>query len=351
MDERRAVAASVGLGLALNQSGGPDWRQAFEAVRLTLPEACAVQVDGWDVVRSRYVVIAGSGYPPAVSADLTGMHRSVWGRQLLASRRPLIIDDGLGFRDSPHYRDWLAPAGYDDGIGVCLRDEVERPIGFLQMSAERAGAFGEPARRFVGEIARIVSRHVDPRAHPGLDAVFDAGWAGNRIAADGRVLPLHGRLDSPLGRDVAIAAVARRFAALHSSVLAFVWPQGRDWWQGVLVGEQPTDPAGSSGSSGAVLMTRPYANENGLTVREVDVLTGIATGFPNPAIAADLTIGRRTVETYVERLLAKLRCASRSELAALAARNGLLRPSAEPGRLGDVSLLTRDPVPVPLVRR
>ncbi|WP_331766410.1 LuxR C-terminal-related transcriptional regulator [Embleya sp. NBC_00896] len=343
--DRHAVAAAVGMGLAVNRPGGADWELAFDALTSAVPRACAVQVNGWDPVTGGFVVPAERGYSRAVSADLVAMPRTMWGRQLLASPRPLLIDDrGLGFRTSPHFRDWLNPAGFEDGLGTCLRSDEGRAVGFIQMSATRRAAFGEPARAFVAEVARILAPHVDPYRYPQLDASFDADWTGNRLTADGRSVPLSGRADSPLSRDETIAALAHAFAALRKRTLAFLWSDGRDWHQVVLVCTDHCNRAG------VLLMTRPYANDSGLTLREVDVLTGIAGGLANPVIAAQLMIGRRTVETYVERLLAKLGCASRSELAALAARNGLLRPAPEPGRLGDVAVLTRDPLSRPLIR-
>lgn len=335
--DRRTVAAAVGVGLALNnRPGGADWTQAFEALGLAMPELSAVQVTGWDPVASRYAVIAEQGYPSGVSADLTGMPGTPWGQLLRYSDRPLLMDDeGLGFRASPHYRDWLAPAGYDDGLGACLRDEAGRPAGFIQMSAGSPAAFGEAARAFVAEVAPFLVPHVDPCLSPHVDAAYGPDWAGNRIAPDGRVLPLRARPDGPAARDPGLRSLAVRFAALREPRLEFLWPVGGRWHQAVLLA------AGRSRYAGAALLTRAYANDSGLTAREVDVLTAIAAGHANPVIAERLTIGRRTVETYVERLLAKLDCSSRSELAAVAARNGLVRPRPGSRDLGDLASFTR----------
>lgn len=57
-----------------------------------------------------------------------------------------------------------------------------------------------------------------------------------------------------------------------------------------------------------------------LTTRERQVLEGIARGLTNKEIARDLGIGPGTVKTHVERLIAKLGVADRTQAAVFAAR-------------------------------
>jgi DNA-binding NarL/FixJ family response regulator len=61
-----------------------------------------------------------------------------------------------------------------------------------------------------------------------------------------------------------------------------------------------------------------------LTEREMDVLTLLAAGLNNPAIATRLSLSPRTVEHHVSAVLAKLQVQSRSEAVALALRHGLI---------------------------
>jgi DNA-binding CsgD family transcriptional regulator len=63
----------------------------------------------------------------------------------------------------------------------------------------------------------------------------------------------------------------------------------------------------------------------GLTTREVEVLGLIAAGETNKAIAAALVISEYTVARHVQNMLQKLRCSSRSGLAAFAVEHGLAR--------------------------
>jgi DNA-binding NarL/FixJ family response regulator len=57
-----------------------------------------------------------------------------------------------------------------------------------------------------------------------------------------------------------------------------------------------------------------------LTTRERQVLDGVARGLTNKEIARDLGIGPGTVKTHVERLIAKLGVADRTQAAVFAAR-------------------------------
>jgi DNA-binding CsgD family transcriptional regulator len=66
------------------------------------------------------------------------------------------------------------------------------------------------------------------------------------------------------------------------------------------------------------------ANPFGLTAREREVATWIAKGKSNREIAIAMTVGVKTVETYVMRILNKLNFNSRVQVAAWAIEKGLL---------------------------
>lgn len=61
-----------------------------------------------------------------------------------------------------------------------------------------------------------------------------------------------------------------------------------------------------------------------LTAREREVLTLVADGFPNKAIARELGISEHTAKFHVGSLLAKLNAGSRTEAVTIATRRGLL---------------------------
>ena len=57
---------------------------------------------------------------------------------------------------------------------------------------------------------------------------------------------------------------------------------------------------------------------SGITAREAQVVGWLAQGLSNKAIAAQLTISARTVQTHMERMFKKLGVRSRAELVARA---------------------------------
>ncbi len=61
-----------------------------------------------------------------------------------------------------------------------------------------------------------------------------------------------------------------------------------------------------------------------LTAREKEVLRLIARGYPYKAVAKELTIGTRTVETHVSSVLRKLQLSNRNELTQWAAERRLI---------------------------
>ncbi len=69
-----------------------------------------------------------------------------------------------------------------------------------------------------------------------------------------------------------------------------------------------------------------------LTSREVEVAAGLARGFSNKQLAADLGIGVRTIEGHITELFAKLGVTSRTEAALWAVSHGLA--PAEAGSSG-----------------
>jgi DNA-binding CsgD family transcriptional regulator len=176
--------------------------------------------------------------------------------------------------------------------GVCLLAEACAADGDWPRTAMVLGAIDTLAERTGGR------PHAFTRANPaGLvsrtSAALGAAWEPARSA--GRVL---GRGDQ---------------------ITAALWPTAT---------AGASDAPGVSGGDGLPL-----------TQREREVAHLIASGLTNRQIGARLFIAERTVDTHVGRILAKLGCATRAQVAALvtAATAGVtVQPDAR-GRVGGTS--------------
>jgi len=72
--------------------------------------------------------------------------------------------------------------------------------------------------------------------------------------------------------------------------------------------------------------SRDQAALESLSTREHEVLTLVAQGHTNQAIADRLFLSVKTVESYRSRLMAKLNLETRAELTQFALKHGLLQP-------------------------
>ncbi|PSL57436.1 regulatory LuxR family protein [Saccharothrix carnea] len=327
------VTSALRIGAALGSAADVEWDEVFAGLRHAVPLMCAVQVTGWDPVARRFVIMAEHGYNRAISQELAHeLPRTKWGGQLFDSPVPLLMDDmPHNFRDSPHYQEQLRPAGFEDGLSATLKLGPRQVVGVLHLNAPERSAFGEQTRGFIAEVGTALARRVDPLYHPKFDAWFGSEWSASWV------LPVQaavtGRSPAPLTHDPTLRAVAERFAALGIRTVPFLWP-GKDGWHRVRLLRVVDGPR-----RGVIAACTAFENTPSLTARELDIATGLVAGLSNQAIAEALVVSRRTVETYVERLLTKLDCQSRGEAAGVAARAGYIRPSTT--GLGELGRLTR----------
>lgn len=128
----------------------------------------------------------------------------------------------------------------------------------------------------------------------------------------------HGYLTKEAGR-VEIAAALRAAAAGHATFAPSVSAR--------LVAALP--PAGSNEPA---TRDRPVGPPDGLTPREVEVLSLVARGLTNVEIGRTLFIGETTVKTHTNNAFAKIGVRNRAEATRYAHDHGLTAPGPGDGR-------------------
>ncbi len=88
----------------------------------------------------------------------------------------------------------------------------------------------------------------------------------------------------------------------------------------------PGNPNLTSPDSPAIDETFDHVALNSLSAREHEVLTMVAQGHTNQAIADRLFLSVKTVESYRSRLMSKLNLGTRAELTQFALKHRLLQP-------------------------
>ncbi|WP_432522329.1 response regulator transcription factor [Kineococcus sp. SYSU DK006] len=261
---------------------------------------------------TRHVLVAQAGYQAQTLADLNGpvyLRDPMW--HVTSARRVPTRWQDLPFpaERSPLYRESLRPHGYREGMTAPFFRPDGGYAGMLTLNTDSAAHPDDPAV----EVLRLVSPRwttvlagsgdeppADPEHQPLRIAVSNAGDCTALRAAQ---VP-----------DELLEAARR----LRDRAGGFAWVPGhRLPWR--LRGEPSSSPGIAS-----VVRCEPAPVPGGLSRREVEVLTGLASGASNEEIARDLHASRRTVSTHVEHVLAKLGVRSRTEAAVLALREGVL---------------------------
>ena len=99
-----------------------------------------------------------------------------------------------------------------------------------------------------------------------------------------------------------------------------------------MAGQLHLDPAAAKALAAG--LRAPRSAVDGLTGREREVLTLIATGCSNRQIGRHLGVAERTARTHVSNILTKLGLASRTQAALWAVKEGLVEPAATGGTDG-----------------
>ena len=287
----------------------------------------------WDPLAGGHVVIGSSTYD---SATLTGLGepyaRTDPYQRMLSTHHPLRINDlPYDYRKTALYQEVLRPAGFGDGMSACLFAGNGAYAGMLHMSAESPTAFASRHVLLVGALTASLGQLCSLRRLRSTLLPTDEVARASLVDHAGRPRSVDEFEPATCVEDPAFLRFAERLLKTRSRVLSGVWPVHEGWVS--LKVECVQDPLLEHLT--ALLVTEsPWQPSYGLSVRELDILNGLAQGASNQRIASERSISVRTVTTHVERILVKLGQESRAGAAAKAAREGLLRLDLMPR--GDV---------------
>jgi DNA-binding CsgD family transcriptional regulator len=317
----RSLRAMGHIGTLVNRRDSVRDRAtaAIEAISAFAPADGAV-LDAWNPTRGRHEPLAALGVPAdALTYETSARILQDPGYRYIRARRVAHRRcDVPGAARNSLITEVCDPAGYREGVTACLFNGG-RYTGMLNLGFVDDRPL-EPWRMALLSVAiESLGRLVD------LTESADAAEVALRpsdpavvVHADGHCEPIPGRPWSHLlEAGSPTLAAARRRAPRGQGARSFVMPDGDGLWSVLVL------RLGDAGAAGALLVTVSPASTD-LSGRELEVLTLMAEGLANPAIAARLGISPHTVARHVEHVLEKLGVRSRVEAAACAVRDGLV---------------------------
>jgi DNA-binding CsgD family transcriptional regulator len=310
--EPRFLALFAELGAILGSAESRQERSAqiLRQLRTVVPYVAA------SVAAARpgaidHVSLANDGYPIHVEQHLNDwcVHNDPAYLRMRRSAGPPLRwrDSPVDFRQTYSAREFFLPAGYDEGITVCMRNRRGGYTGSLHLSVDDRRHPTDEAVEFLAHLPVMLGELTDLDTGP-LPVVDESDKIVITATGNHRGIAIH-PISAELVRHIRTLAAA---AALPS------W----FWWQASTgdVRLITTERIGDDITVGQTAADLPYA----LSVREFEVLTQLAAGHTNLQIARRLAISPKTVAKHVEHTLAKMGAASRTEAAVRAARGGLL---------------------------
>jgi DNA-binding CsgD family transcriptional regulator len=262
----------------------------------------------------RHRLLANLGYPEEVADFVLGDYAGSCPGFSFTRGVGLPVrmcDIPFDYRTTRTYCEVLEPAGFREGVTVCLRSGGGEYTGLLTLSSvDRSPASAEALVTLSALSSRLASVTGRQPAAGAQELFLRAGEVLVTVATGpGRVrVPMGADDDLPLTR-AELLAVARLTARTRRDRVGFFHQdRQRRWWA---VRAQRTVPAGPDATD-VVLTVRRQNVPHGLTARELDILTLMVDGLANAEIAARLSTSVSTAKTHVEHILAKLGASSRA---------------------------------------
>lgn len=307
-------------------------RRHLEAIRQALPFDAA-QILVFDRSHDLHRQMAQIAYPPHVARILTeeftrNWPSPVWFPVEPGDDLPTSISaerDVAGcFRRSDVYVQYLAPAGYLDGLTLELSHRG-RYVGLANFSSSTAGFYDTERRVTASAFATLLGHSLNATAQE-LEAIPPTARA-SVITADGQIHHVPGRPHCETVEQTRFrAAIAPVFFAPQGEV-AFLWNDAARWFR--IVVRRQSD-SGTEDNQPLLVVEQEISAPFGLTLTEIRVLTRLLSCPTNEAIALSMGVGVRTIHTHISNILNKLDCTRRGQATARAIRNGLYLPESVP---------------------
>jgi DNA-binding CsgD family transcriptional regulator len=324
------VAALTRVARAASDALAPSARaeQVLAELQSLVPFVCA-QFTCWDPVEHSHSTLASHGYADPLLEHLSGekFEGELTSLGMHASRRAMRMRDLPGDPgDVATVAEVLLPAGFREGLSMCLYTRAGAYAGILNLSTDDQRYPGDRARDAIAALNETLANVVDvTQTCRTLASLLDPGTPALALAADGTQVELAGSERGPaLAEGSPLLAVLAGQVPQDGHERRFLWPDDESGWYRVRI-VPCLDEAG--GRSLALVTVRPCDHVLGLTRREIEVLTHLAGGASNPAIARLLHVSPRTVATHVEHILEKLDVSTRAAAAGRAVREALVLPT------------------------
>jgi DNA-binding CsgD family transcriptional regulator len=317
-----AMSTVANVGAITSDSGSVNDRATaiLEELRKLVPFDAA-EIVSINPITEESVQIASQGYTQQVLDDLHSpqFHDIMQALNLPNTGKPVRMRDLPGDpMDNWAVADVLLPAGYAEGMTMCLRTPDGRFTGVINLSTLSTEHPSDIARDAIAHLCATLGNLVDPmQSGKWISMLLGAGSMAIGLNSTGETVSIPGLAGHKLlqsGTD--LVQVAQK-SAVHNSWGSFVWPDEEDWFRVRVVpckGEQAI----------STVVSLDAIDIGPLTRRELEVLTLAAEGLSNGEISDALVISARTVTTHVEHILDKLDAPNRAAAASYALREGYI---------------------------
>ena len=244
------------------------------------------------------------------------------------SHKPLRVADlPSPASELQSWAEYLLPAGFREGLGMCLFAADGRHLGFLGLFTGSPTVPSEVAVNLLTALGPALAHAIDPLHSTATAAqlVHSAAAAVLLTRTEG-VLALPGLPDhAALRPGSPVLAAAREM--IDGPQTSFLLPAPAEPGRYLRVTVLAL-PDYAPHHLSAIVVLSPCGDLHGLTRRELEVLGLLIAGWHNAPASQRLGVTPRTIATHIEHILMKLDADTRGLAAVRAQRRGLYIPPA-----------------------